>query len=331
MASIERCAMMDGFPVATQMQALKKEYDAMYVITTDDSDWRDINAIGQAAQLGGSPDRLPVMGTAFVHEGSIDIGSFVQRIRITPDKKARKRWVAEVQWRPLPNGKRPQDLDPNVHPVNRPKREWLESVTETAQIAKGWNQIELPQAGDGFNPRPADTEGPIVNAAGESYDEALYEDDHYSIYVQQKNVESPAEAYNLQLMYGRTLNQGSFLGFPEDCAKFLSAETGEPQTETFGTNLVEFYTMTVRIALRRTPWHHDIVNRGYNEIIENRFSSEKGLHRIFVKDDRTDGKLVATPEPVLLDVNGVHLEDGILGNTIPYRTRERKSYQGLLI
>ena len=196
MPSVTNCKMMDGYPVSTQGADLQRTYEAVYNINTDDSDWRNVGAIGAVAQLAGSPDLLPRIGAIYQYGGETNPGSFCQHIRLQPDSVARKKWTATVRWKPLPPGTQPGDLDPSVNPINRPKREWIETVTETQQISEGWNQIALPVAGDDFGERAIGTKGPIVNAAGESYDEALYEDDTHCIYVQQKNVASPVDAYN---------------------------------------------------------------------------------------------------------------------------------------
>lgn len=329
MPTVTNCKVMDGYPVATQGSDLQLTYEAVYNINTDDSDWRNAGAIGAVAQLAGSPDRLPRIGQIYQYGGETNQGSFCQYIRLSPDPVARQKWAATVRWKPLAPGKQAGDLDPAISPINRPKREWLETVTETQQVSEGWNEIALPVAGEDFGERAIGTKGPIVNAAGESYDEALYADDTHCVYVQEKNVATPAEAYQLQLTYGRTLNDDEFLTFPKHCAKFIGAETSEPMTERFGNDLVTFYVMTVRIALRRDPWYHHIVNRGYNEVVEARSTGETGLYPIILIDEET-GDQRKPSEPVLLTLNGTHEADD-LGNTIAYRTREEASYAGLLI
>ena len=119
------------------------------------------------------------------------------------------------------------------------------------------------------------------------------------------------------------------MGFPEHCAKFMGAVTGEPTTEPFGNDLVTFYVMTVRIALRRDPWYHDIVNRGYKEVVEARSTGELGLYKVILTNSET-GEQQEPSEPVLLTIDGAHEADK-LGNTIPYRTREDKDYSPLIL
>lgn len=270
-----------------------------------DNNAQEPKEIIEACQLSGSPDVLPTIYQNYSYNGSIDYGAFALSIGFKRDAMKASKWHLTVNYGPLPPGTQPGDNTAN--PLDRSTKYWLEFETLTEQITKAYNVADLPN-------RPANTLGPVTNAAGIEFDETLFEDVNRAILVAEKPFATLSEIYGIDATFGKTLNNDTFFGRPKGHAQFHSIDCNRVQTE----NNIEYYTGTIRVILSRTPLYREVVNQGW--AYRDGFGE---LHEFL----DADGNRVS--EPQLLTPTGQALASGLVGNTISYRTREFVNYSGL--
>ena len=272
-----------------------------------DSKSQEPKEIIEACQASGSPDQLPTIYQQYQYNGSIDYGAFALSIGYNRDTNLATKWWLTVNYGPLPPGTQPGDATAN--PIDRSIKYWIEFETLTEQITKAYNVTDLPN-------RPANTLGPVTNAAGIEFDETLFEDYNRAILVAERNYATLDQIYSINATFGKTLNNDTFKGRPKGHAQFHSIECSRIQTE----NGITYYTGTIRVILSAEPLYRTVVNQGW--AYRDGFGD---LHEFL----DADGNRVS--EPQLLTPTGQALASGLVGNTIDYRTRKFINYSGLNI
>ncbi|MEM8864006.1 MAG: hypothetical protein AAGF31_00480 [Planctomycetota bacterium] len=238
--SVIRCELLDEGRTVTQDERGRYSYGAVYRITTDDKDDDAITAEIGAYTAG--PDPLPEHMSTYALGGSTDVSAFRQSLQGTQGNGAyRKHWDFAVGWMPLPPGKSPLETQTSFQsPLLRPERHWVEfqTITETIETDRDNN--------------------PIVNSAGQPFDESAVEDNEYEVLIWEKNFATAGELRALNRTYRRTLNDATFAGYPAEHCKCLPILTQRPQFE----NGTTYYRATFRIVCADRPWRREFVNRG---------------------------------------------------------------------
>jgi len=285
-------------------------------ITTDDDTQWESSIYNQARAMAPPNDPLPSIGGQYAIKSNHAANSllntdsvYLRELRFAqmPDKLTQ--WTVTGNYQPLRVSETPGDFIEN--PLARPSKHWYETESFTEIKTQAWN-VKLLSLVDTV--READTLGNIVNSVGRDFDEPIEEQRNRLIYVRQRNVPSLSEIELTHFTYDDTLNQGAFGVYPPMHARFLGVTSGQSQTE----NNTNYFIEVVRVSLSRTPFTHDVVNRGWAYVSDAHVEG----------DDLVEWK---GTEPVNLDVlTGMKLGDAIMGNSIEYRTREMVSYAGLL-
>ena len=252
-----------------------------------------------------------------------NLSIFATRIAVEQNKDKLKQWFAIATYSKLPAKSLPTDSI--ADPLARPATYWFEFGTETEEITEAYNVDEIGSETGLATPfyRAVNDFGPIVNAAGEDYDTAIYRDKKTVTVVVAKNFNTDLWAIQLNNIYDRTINDAAmFAGtdweVPLHCAKFDGAITSKALYE----NDITYYQVEIRVRLQREPYYHHIVNRG----MKYWTSSVIGATLINAQDETPPPKGPKdTGEPALLTINGTKLGSA-LGNTIAYRDLEEADY-----
>lgn len=302
------CKLARGSRSATLSIPGQNTYQVEYLAEVDSIDWGAKKVVETCQLLGPPNNALPLVHSTYDIDGdTADQGAFCLSFSLTRRSASQTTWDIIANYGPLPPGR--QVGDTNVNPIVRPIKYWLEFETVTEQVSKAYNMTALPG-------RAVDTLGPVVNACGREFDEALFEDRSHAILVAQKNYATLEEIYNINATFDFTLNNDTFFGRPKAHAQFRGIESSLIQNENGST----YYTGTIRVLLSRKPLYRSIVNQGWSY-----FASGGDTELTEAKDINND----RVSEPVLLTTTGGKLADGALGNLIDYRTREFVNYSGL--
>lgn len=286
---------------------------ASWTIDTDDDTQGTLDALTEAQT---APYIVPEVGSGYSLEGDSIVGLYLDTLRvrrqISPHRKTK--FMATGNYiTPEPGTNGPQ----NSNPILRPPIGWFEFENETVAIQQAYLQTAL----SGIDNGTIGDLRAVVTAAGKDYDSTLFEDVQTLIWVQQKNVQTIQEVYNIHNAYDLTLNSTDYYGFAKHHAQYRGIRTSQPQ-EISG---VSYYSVEVRVALGRKPFYRDIVNRGLEALKNGKLYTPQ--RRIDPEDD--ESRLVPITEPALLKLDGTLLEDKKKGNTILYRTRDEVNYAGL--
>lgn len=139
---------------------------------------------------------------------------------------------------------------------------------------------------------------PILNAAGDKYDEPIERDEERPVILIRRNLPTAAHVIELNRRFKRTANSDTInfqgLPFAAGSLQWRGASASEPTIE----NQIQYYATTIRIAADTR--YADILNRGH------RARKEIGGNPVWVTDD--EGQRL--PDPVLLDADGLRLAEG---------------------
>lgn len=330
--TVTSCKLVRG--IAGASFGLKSDHQLrlQFLITTDDTIMLPYTVIAQASRgqgtiSDGDNDMLPqrydiydystdnLLGNRNFGSGESNASIYATRIDLTQNTDKLTQWHATVTYGQLKGSDpkaQPEDVEPD--PVLRPEIYWFEYGTKTEEITQAYNTQEIT----GNATRQKDTLGPIVNTAGQDYDEALYRDRKTCTLVIQKNYSTDLTAIALNNTYDATTNVAAmFSGEVYEVAKHCAAFDGATSSKKLYENGTAYYEIQIRIRVGREPFYREIVNRGY------KYWDDGNL--ITAVDDSGD----AVSEPALLDSNGTKLASGELGNVVSYRDLEEVSYTAL--
>lgn len=300
-------------------------YRAVYHVTTNDQtdDWL---VVQNGAELAG-PDPLPSYMSMYALGGSADVSAFAQSINGQMiDKVGFKdgssqvtgaKWEVTVDWTPLRPGKLPTATQTAFQsPLLRPMEFWSDFQTITEIVETDW---------DG---------NPIVNTAGQVFDEPLEEDDELEVFYFEKNYATAGEIRALNQTYRRKLNAEPYAGYPIHHCMCLPIRMSRPKY----SNGTTYYTATGKIICSGKPWYREFVNRGFKhfaDVDDGEGGTEKKLvtasDPVIDENNLVTGRTPVT-EPVLLTddsggsgTEGYRLGDEV-GNILTFRTRDEVSF-----
>lgn len=198
------------------------------------------------------------------------------------------------------------------NPLDRPPVYNVQYMDIEEVIDKAKN-VEALSKGDGNGGnRAADTEGPIVNAAGIRPDEPIMRTKRLEVLVITKNYPTLASIVTRNRTYKQTTNSDTLEGYGARELRYLLTESQGVQYE----NGIEFWPgMTTILAEDTTDITLD--NVGYQHW------DGADLKRALDADNNP------TAEPINLTLAGA--SGGTLSTTITYRDLEPTAYAGLII
>ena len=289
-----------------------------------------------AANYG--PDRVPPIRSAYrrADPGLAIVAPVVDRLAILKTLTYSREnpiessniWTIVGAYKTLEPGENNEE-EKTQNPLLRPAKYWFEADIQTEPVEEAWLVTSIPNSG-----RKVDELGPIVNAAGVTFETPLMEDVQRTVIAIQKNYPSLEAIHNINKQYYKTTNLDVYKTYPRDCAQYQWTDTSEPSEE----GGVSYYSGTTRILVSGEPIYKGFVNEGFEQLVPT-------MSRSPLVTDPAAGSLVKAPityqdenqdnfgervtEPALLDANGKRLESGVVGNLVKYRTRKRVSYAGL--
>jgi hypothetical protein len=233
--------------------------------------------------LTASPDPVP---NKFAYIGN---GAYVTRHHIAPQgDQSLTNFVITVTGGQLPPGTSPEFNTPDQveNPLKRKVIFWIERMSETELVEK-------------------DNDGePIVNSAGQPFDEPYQRERWLPVLVAQKNYATLSAIETLNRTYENAINSTTFRGNAAKTVLFTGIETGPPTFE----NGITFYVGQSRFIIRKDTWPIKIVNRGYKHFTDELEPDD----RVLVNATDENGQHVS--EPVLLTEDGRRLPEGEVGN-----------------
>lgn len=242
----------------------------------------DYNATLALSFLAG-PSPVP---TRFAYIGN---GAYVLRHQIAPQgDQSMTNFIITVTGGQLPAGTSPEFGTPEQidNPLKRKVVFWAERMSETEFVEQ-------------------DVDGePIVNSAGQPFDEPYQRERWLPVLVAQKNYATLSAIETLNRTNENAINSTVFRGHAAKTVLFTGIETGPPTFE----NGVTFYVGQMRFIIRKDTWPIKIVNRGYKHFTDEPDPND----RVLVNATDENGQHVS--EPVLLTADGRRLPEGEVGN-----------------
>lgn len=288
-------------------------YSARYRIITDVP--LGPIAVQTASRIYGNTP-VPYKGDAYNVHGEIDPASFALDFSWELDPQNRNRWYCDVVWRP-PD---PREIVANYtqpNPLQRTVIKWIdfEETTEVVQEAKN-----ITNLGHLNPPRPVGTLGPIVNTAGQLFDDFRERPDARPVLIIQRNYPSLASIIALHNTYYRKLNQDVYEGAAAKTLWVRRITASPPIFE----NGFQYFQGTIHIAYDPRGWKHRIVNRGLAYL-------EAGK---LIDFDKGAGAAAGTghnfSEPILLNSTGGRLPPGASsGITVEYEWGDTTSFANI--
>jgi hypothetical protein len=252
-------------------------YQATYEVTDSDEDRKITGLAAIILGQANGPDTIPVYGSVFslTVDGDLnqDLGSFLLDIRArvagtpNPDVGMKwNKWYVDCTWRAPDEGEYPGEA--GVPTLLRPQRVWIEFESKQVEIAQGKNIQALRTgspnpAGTRLAQRPANTVGPIENAAG-TPSGPFYREGTLAVIVVQDNVASYTDALTRNLALEGTTNNAVWLGIPAGQARFLDCRTGEPLYD--GTTGTVYFERRTRVEIANARILLDVPNLGHEYV-----------------------------------------------------------------
>jgi hypothetical protein len=147
---------------------------------------------------------------------------------------------------------------------------------------------------------------PIVNAAGERFEEPIEIDDSRPIVILRRNVANYSPSYSYQ--YRNAVNGTSFLGAAAKYVKVSKIAGNSAYHQKIG----KYAVVTGEFHFNPEGWTRKLINQGYNE----RAYDEKA-NKWVLKPIKDGGVLRSTP--ALLDMQGKRLATGATPTTLEYQ------------
>lgn len=280
-----------------------------YKVTYDAIPTNFHTALSLAQLATGTP--VPIRRSRYSAPFGVNIfaESFTSSI---PDANKASQWYWDVEFTRPPEGA-PQDNDYNADPLTWPAEINVEYMDRQRVIDKARNLDALSHGDGAGGARAANTEGPIVNAAGKRPDEPVVDTERLEVLVIKKNYASLADIVTRNRTYKGTTNNDTVQGYSPRELRYLLTESVGRQFE----NGTEYWPGVTRIlAEESTDLTLDNVGYEYWSAVDNDW--------IRAKDK--DGVLVA--EPIKLNLAGA--PNGTTTTTITYRHLDAVAYASLV-
>lgn len=276
------------------------------------------------------PDKVPHLRSAYSRPGVRDRLTVLKTLTYTRENpiESSNIWTIIGSYKSLEPGESNEE-EKIQNPLYRPAKYWFEADIQTEPVEEAWLVTSIPSSG-----RKVDELGPIVNAAGVTFETPLMEDVQRTVIAIQKNYPSLEAIHAINKQYYKTTNQDTYKTYPQDCAQYQWTDTSEPSEE----GGVSYYSGTTRILVSGEPIYKGFVNEGFEQLVPTMSRSPLvtdpaagSLAKVPItyQDENQDNFGERVTEPALLDANGKQLESGVIGNLVKYRTRKRVSYAGL--
>lgn len=256
-----------------------------------------------AARVAG-PDPVPP-------RGAILAGSYLvaKQTQATQTTNRRDTYQITVEFSAPDQGEN-EDNQSIENPLMRPAVYDIQYIEQEYVVDKAKNVDALSHGdGKGGN-RAANTEGPIVNAAGKRPDEPIVDTERNAVLIIERNYSTLGAIMNLNETYQRTTNSDTVTIGGESIAarrlKYLVTRSGGRQVE----NGIEFYPGITEIELKKTT-DRTLDNVGYD------YWDGAKIARYTV-----DGEFPG--EPINLKLDGT--QDGDNTTTITYRYLDGVAY-----
>lgn len=279
-----------------------------------DTPTRSVVSVCNTARLA-NPTQFPLRGEAWPAEPMY--GLFADSFQCEMLSELGYSWHVTVTYAPLrPNESNTEGTNDN--PLLWPAIYSLDWIETEVAITEGRNVEALGSAAP--TPRPALTNGPVVNAALQEFEEGIFDSRRDAVLVIQKNVATLDEVLAIERDYALTTNSDTVLGIGPRRYKYLGVESSGRQV----SNGIIYYPRTIRVAILKTT-DRQVNNVGWH--YWTTINDVKQLVRAKVKDD--DNNKVDSAEPVFLATTG-----GLSVGTpvkITYRYLTEVPYAGLLI
>ncbi len=237
-------------------------YKRTYRVRTDDP--RDDERAVLNGYLTAGPDPGPDYLAIYIRsdvsvaypEGIPDFTSRAQAWSIRqPDEMTPTLWEVEVTFAPLRRGQDPtfteSPIDVNWNPLNLPVEFYIDQQVDTRIVESDFQGL------------------PVVNSAGQPFDEPAEEEVELEVMVFHKRFATIQEIRALNRKFRRKLNSDTFAGYPPGHCRCLPIRAGKRQEE----NGYRFYEATFRIVCNDRPWVREYVNRGFKHFQD--FAVEK--------------------------------------------------------
>ena len=261
------------------------------------------NAVLAAAQTA-SPDPVPLRG-----ERPAATHLFAKQFHVAPDDESRLLWYITVTYSaPEPGEGEDQQ---NANPLLRPAILNVEYMETEYVVTKAKNTVELPHGDGKGNSRAADTEGPIVNAAGKRPDEPIVDTERNAVLVVSKNYAALSDIIDLNKTYAKSTNSDEPEGFDKRTLKYMLTESLGKQSD----GGADYWPGVTRIEVKDTT-DIELDNGGL-------MYWEGGKLKTAVD---SDGDSVS--EPISLKIDGSKGGDNT--TTITWRHLAEKAYAPLL-
>lgn len=343
MAVVSCKLMTDGRDLEVN-EDLAFTYGLTYEVRTDNPN--DDARIVLDGYLTALPDPGPNWMAPYVRSTGVpDLNSFARNFNCKqPRSDTPTLWHVAVRFAPLPpgqdptftlgspmlppaiiSGPGPHPWSPPVlagtgfHPVREPAKYWIDQRTVTRIVEE-------------------DRDGnPIVNSAGQPFDEAIEEERELEVYVFTFNVASATATRELNRNFANKLNDDTYLGY---AANYLLCGPFRQGQRQFAGG-VSYWTVEVRLFANDKPWRREFVNRGFMH--KRKGSTDPDL--VVASDPVTDADgaitgRTATSEPVLLtdgtEVSspgaGWRLSDyypAAIGNVLKFATLQETDFDTL--
>ena len=290
-------------------------------------------AVAIAAQQVMTGDPLPLHGDTYSRAGTTDLDAFAMKFawkKPYPQEHPR-RWHITCDYLP------PDDVDPGQigepDPLLWPTEYWCDWVEEQVLIEKAKIVESLDHVG-----RAANSEGPMINSAGEQTIDPQMKTVLYPILCCQKAYATLEEIVALNTTYQDSTNNGTFFGAPIRDAKYLVTESGRLQR----AGGISFYLGITRIWFKKVTWDRKVLNNGMMHLQKDGAAYKldgKGKPQLFRHMVRevhyTDagavelGAYVPSPEPANLDLLGQVLAKDLPAINLTYRYLTELNYAGI--
>lgn len=293
--SVIRCALAEEPPRLSEDKRFRSTIPVMWNVETDDPTDGPI-AVKAGAEVT-SPDPLPPLWTTYSYHGESDTSIFLKRREVQPRHGAQGRtmWRVIGHYEPLEPQEQPDDSNPD--PFLRPVKYRLEHVTYTEVV-----DVDKDDK-------------PIVNSAGQEFDEPLEQEKSRMVLVADQIVPDLQTIINHNLTWAGKVNSTPYRGGGPRMWFVHTIGSSDLLSESG----VDYYVATWRLELNFDTWDRKVLNRGFKHY-DN--AADKKL--VIAKDK--DG--LPVNEPILLATDGTRLGDGIDGNFLSFRVKDEVSFAG---
>lgn len=305
MTTIASCKIDRGGVKISESKRWPQVYNATYIIETTGA--QGPLRVQIDSRLATSlPHPVPIKGATYNVASEADNSSFAQDFSWRRDTDKADRWFCDVTWRPLD----PRDSPANLaqpDPLLRTAVQWweFEETTELVEVAE--NITPLPQLS-----RPANTLGPIVNAAGKPFDSVPERPKSLMVLVIQRAYSSLIKVRQAYDNYAHKINSDTYQGAAVGTLYVRRVSCSQPLYE----NGAAYFIGQIHIAYDPAGWKFALVNRGLGA----------GVGAAYRAFDTTGQE---TTEPLLLALDGTRLPSGIGGNTIDYKYAPSVSFANI--